>query len=81
MTFSIHLADELVQRLNRTAKECGRARNALIREAIKEWLDRRRPRKWPAEVMNFRGIRGIARFEQDRKLLKPPREPFDAVSA
>ena len=48
---------------------------------IREWLERRRPAKWPAEVINFRGISGIARFEQDRKKLKPSRSPFDAVYA
>jgi hypothetical protein len=25
--------------------------------------------------------RGMVRFEEDRKLLKPPREPFDELSA
>jgi len=81
MNFSVHLNDELVERLNQTARESGRARNALIREAIAEWLGRRQPSKWPAEVMNFRGIKGLKRFEDNRKQLKPPRAPFDAVSA
>jgi metal-responsive CopG/Arc/MetJ family transcriptional regulator len=81
MNFSVHLNDELVERLNQTAKESGRARNALIREAVAEWLGRRRSGKWPAEVMNFRGIRRMKRFEEDRKTLKPPRAPFDAISA
>ncbi|MGO9450211.1 MAG: CopG family ribbon-helix-helix protein [Candidatus Binataceae bacterium] len=80
MNFSVHLNDELVERLNQTAKESGKTRNALIREAVGEWLNRRRPDKWPAEVMNFRGMRGIKRFEDERKSLKPPREPFDALS-
>jgi hypothetical protein len=81
MNFSVHLNDELVERLNQTAKESGKARNALIREAVAEWLGRRQPGKWPAEVMNFHGIRGLKRFEKNRKELKPPRSPFDAVSA
>lgn len=81
MNFSVHLNDELVERLNQTARESGRTRNALIREAVGEWLGRRRPAKWPAEVMNFRGIRGLKRFEGDRGKLKPPRSPFDAVPA
>jgi hypothetical protein len=81
MTFSIHLDESLGVRLNRTAKESGKARNALIREAVREWLDRRRPREWPTEVMDFRGIPGIVRFEHGRKGLKPPRDPFNALSA
>jgi len=81
MTFSIHLEDALAERLNRIAKESGKARNALIREALREWLDRRRPREWPSEVTDFRGIPGIARFERGRKGLKAPRDPFNALSA
>lgn len=81
MNFSVRLNDELVERLNRTAKEGGKTRNALIREAVAQWLGRRQPAKWPAVVMNFRGIRGIKRFEEEREKLKPPRSPFDAVSA
>ena len=81
MNFSVYLNDELVERLNQTARESGKTRNALIREAVGEWLNRRRPAKWPTEVMNFQGIRGIKRFEEDRKNLKPPRQPFDAIPA
>jgi metal-responsive CopG/Arc/MetJ family transcriptional regulator len=81
MNFSVHLSDELVERLNQTAGESGKTRNALIREAVAEWLDRRRPAKWPVEVTNFRGIRGIKRFEENRKNLKSPRSPFDAFPA
>jgi hypothetical protein len=81
MNFSVHLSDDLIERLNQAATERGKARNALIREAVAEWLGRRHPGKWPAQVMNFRGVRGLRRFEDNRKELKPPRSPFDAVSA
>ena len=76
MNFSVHMSDELVERLNQTARESGRTR-----EAVAEWLGRRRPARWPVEVTNFRGIRGIKRFEENRKNLKPPRSPFDAFPA
>lgn len=81
MTFSIYLDQELVDQFNRIASESGKTRNALIREALKEWVDRRKRSQWPAEVLNFKGVKGAARFEEDRKLLKPPREPFDELSA
>jgi len=81
MNFSVHLKDEMIERLNETARESGKTRNALIREAVAEWLERRRPARWPADIVNFGGIRGIKRFEENRKELKPPRSPFDAVSA
>ncbi len=46
MNFSVHLSDDLVERLNQTARESGKTRNALIREAVGEWLGRRRAAKW-----------------------------------
>jgi metal-responsive CopG/Arc/MetJ family transcriptional regulator len=81
MTFSIHLENALAERLDRTVRDSGKPRNALIREAVREWLDRHQPRQWPAEIMSFRGVKGLARFEHGRKRLRPPRDPFDAISA
>ena len=40
MNFSLHLNDDLVRRLNATAQAMGKSRNALIREAVEEWLPR-----------------------------------------
>jgi hypothetical protein len=62
--------------MNRVAVESGKARNALIREALEEWLVRSRTKKWPDAVLAFKGIRGVPRFEETRKTLKPPRDPF-----
>ena len=81
MNFSVHLNDELVERLNQAARESGKTRNALIHEAVAERFGRRWPAKWPAEVLNFRGIPRITRFEENRKKLRLPRSPLDAVCA
>jgi predicted transcriptional regulator len=79
MTFSIYLDDKLTERLNRVATESGKARNALIREALEEWLARSRAKKWPEAVMAFKGVGGAQRFEDARKTLKPPRDPFSEI--
>lgn len=76
MTFSIYLDDKLTKRLNRVAIDSGKARNALIREAVEEWLARSQPERWPEAVLAFKGVRGAPRFEKARKTLKPPRDPF-----
>lgn len=81
MTFSIYLDDALTDSLNRLAKERGKSRNALIKEALRDWLTQRQPAGWPSQVIAFQGVRGAPRFEQSRKTLKPPRDPFDALSA
>jgi hypothetical protein len=79
MTFSIYLDDKLTKRLNRAASESGKARNALIRQALEEWLARSRAERWPEAVLAFKGVRGAPRFEKSRKGLKPPRAPFDTL--
>jgi predicted transcriptional regulator len=81
MNFSVHLDEPLAQRLNRAVKKSGKPRNALIREALTQWLEQHRAREWPATVRNFRGLKNAGRFEHGRKTLKPPRDPFDALSA
>ena len=81
MNFSIHLSNEVVERLDRAATEIGKTRNAVVREAVAEWLDRRRVSKWPSSVLSFKGLRGITRFEESREELRPPRTPFSALSA
>ena len=77
MTFSIYLDATLSKRLNRAAAESGKPRNALIRQALQEWLNQSHSRQWPQSVLTFKGIRSAPRFESARKGLKPPREPFD----
>ena len=76
MTFSIYLDDKLTAKLNQTAKRAGQTRNAIIRRALAEWLGQHRAGEWPEVIASFKGIRNAARFETDRKNLKPPREPF-----
>ena len=79
MNFSVHLKESLVEELDRQATETGKTRNALIREAVSEWLERRRRTEWPSEIRNFKGVKLIKRFEEGRKDLKEPRDPFRAI--
>lgn len=72
MNFNIYLDDGTGEQLNRAAEETGESRNALIRRAVGEWLDRHGASQWPDEVMNFNGASGIARFEDSRRKLRPP---------
>jgi hypothetical protein len=81
MNFSIHPSNEMVKRLDRAASETGKTRNALVREAVAEWLDRRRVSNWPPSVMSFRGLQGVTRFEESRKELRPPKTPLGALFA
>ena len=78
MTFSVYLEEKLAARLDRTARQSGKSRNAIVREALGEWLNKGRSDEWPRAVREFRGVRSAPRFEENRKELRPPRDPFDA---
>jgi len=58
VNFNIYLDDETGQRLNRLAKQVGESRNALVREAVSDWLDRHGKPQWPDEVLAFKGMAG-----------------------
>jgi Ribbon-helix-helix protein, copG family len=72
MNFNIYIDDETGEQLKRAAEEAGESRNALIRRAVGEWLQRHGTPRWPDEVMNFKGIANIRRFEDGRDKLQPP---------
>lgn len=77
MTYRIYLNDKLTKRLNRAVIESGKARDALIRQALEEWLAGSQSERWPEAVLAFKGVRGAPRFETMRERLRSPREPFD----
>lgn len=72
MNFNIYLDDETGQQLNKVAKKAGESRNALVRQAVSEWLKRRGKPQWPAEVLAFKGMADMPPFEASRGRLKPP---------
>ena len=46
MHFNIYLDDETGERLTKAAKKAGENRNAVIRQAVQEWLVRRGKPQW-----------------------------------
>jgi hypothetical protein len=72
MNFNIYLDDETGQQLNLVAKQVGENRNALVRRAVSEWLNRHGKPQWPDEVLTFRGMPDMPPFEAGRVSIKPP---------
>jgi predicted transcriptional regulator len=72
MHFNIYLDDETGQQLNHAAQKAGESRNALIRRAVAEWLERHGRPQWPDEVLSFKGMADMTPFEAGRDKLKPP---------
>ena len=72
MNFNIYLDDETGQQLSHVAKQTGESRNALVRQAVNEWLNRHGKPQWPDEVLAFKGIPNMPLFEASRDRLKAP---------
>ena len=72
MNFNIYLDDETGQLLNKVAKKSGESRNALVRQAVSEWLKRQGKPQWPEEVLAFKGMADMPLFEASRDRLRPP---------
>lgn len=72
MNFNIYLDDETGQQLNKVAKKAGESRNALVRQAVSEWLKRRGKPLWPDEVLAYSGMADMPSFEAGRDQLKSP---------
>ncbi|TAK73285.1 MAG: CopG family transcriptional regulator [Gammaproteobacteria bacterium] len=77
MNINIYLENSLAKQLKDHTKLAGKPRNAIIREAIKEWIEHHQIKQWPKSVLNYKGCSGIPSFESSRKDLLPPNEdPF-----
>jgi Ribbon-helix-helix protein, copG family len=72
MHFNIYLDDETGQRLTAAAKERGENRNAVIRQAVQEWLRRDGMAAWPAVVLSHGGDAKMPAFETGREQLGSP---------
>jgi hypothetical protein len=77
MNFNVYVDEEMGKRLERLAKARRTSRNALIREAVAQLLDRAADIGWPKVVADFEGDPRAHRFERSRRQLRAPkRDPL-----
>lgn len=77
MHFNVYIDDQIGLELKKFTKKSGKKRNAIIREALAEWLHHHVNKEWPPEFFAFTGISDAIPFEAYRKQLTPPKEdPF-----
>ena len=72
MNFNIYLEDALGHKLENIAQKQGKSRNALVREAIKEFVDKQAYSHWTETIMSFQGVDEGITFESYRNDLLPP---------
>ena len=73
MNFNVYVDKETGKRLERLAKARRTSRNALIREAVAQLLDRGADTRWPKVVVDFEGFPEAPRFESSRRRPRAPR--------
>jgi predicted transcriptional regulator len=78
MNFNIYLDNVLGAALKRLARRRKMTRNALIREAVQELVNKEtRSQEWSAEVMEWQGDTEFAPFESHRaQLVEPTEDPL-----
>lgn len=70
MNFNVYLDDPTARELNRLAKRNGTTRNAIIRTAVRDWVERRGKKRWSERVLAFRGDPDLVPFEDHRRELR-----------
>lgn len=77
MNINIYLENELAEEINCLVKSTGKSRNAIVREALKEWVAHHTSRTWSKAILNFKGCPDIPPFEATRdELILPKEDPF-----
>lgn len=74
MNINIYLENDLAKSLNKFVKSLGHSRNAIIREAIRDWVLQHEVKKWSHAIMTHKGIKTATPFESHRSDLLPPDE-------
>lgn len=72
MNINVYLEDTLAKSLDYCAKKTGASRNAIIREAVREWIIHHEVKQWPKSVLDFKGYADVPSFESFRDDLLPP---------
>lgn len=74
MNLNVYLEDALASELNEYAKSAGHSRNAVIREAVKEYIVQHKVKVWTNTILQYEGIPDAVPFESYRDDLLPPDE-------
>ena len=71
MPFSIHMDEETRRAIEALARKSGKTRNALINEAVREYMRNRAAQAWPEDVRAW-----IAGGSKRRGATMPPFESY-----
>lgn len=76
MHYNIYLDDKIAKQLQHETKISQLSRNAIIRKAIKNWLENNK-NHWSKEILDYQADQEFPAFESYRKELKQKKDdPF-----
>lgn len=79
MSFHVYLEPDLESKLDSLCQKTGKKRNAIVREALRDYVDVHLSPDWPTEVFNFTPDKNLVPFENFRGDLSIERDDiFDA---
>lgn len=67
MSFHVYLEPDLQAKLDSLCKKTGQKRNTLVREAVRQLVERNLDSTWPDAVFAFRADPALVPFESARK--------------
>jgi hypothetical protein len=75
MNLSVYLPQKLASELSHIAEHQNTTKNAIVKEALEEWIMHHNPRsKWPVNFFNFEPVKEAGDFSLYRKELGAPKE-------
>jgi metal-responsive CopG/Arc/MetJ family transcriptional regulator len=68
MNLNIYLEEELAKKLAVYSEKLNRKKNSIVREAIRDWVEKHTKKKWPKSILEFKGIKdfpSVTELRQD----------------
>lgn len=78
MSFHVYVEPELEQKIEAVCKRTGRKRNTIVREALREYIEKLSLQAWPDDVFRFKPDARLSRFESLRDNMPQQRDDIFA---
>jgi len=77
MNFHVYLDENLGNQIEKFCQVSHKKRNAIVREALRLYLQQQKKSTWPDSILSFEGMKDFPAFELYRKEFPPEsRENF-----
>lgn len=76
MNFNIYIDAKMGDDIVSLSSLLDKSKNAIIREALADWITKHHLKKWPQRIQQFTGIEDFTGFEESRSELTEPKDNF-----